>query len=108
MTQIELLAKGLFERFAEKKGKRIPNWHYLSEERQIEWMKEVIIHIEYLTKEIRNKLKEPPKPSKGEASYGLGFINGLQTKHLEFIGFLYDTEKDLKQQLEKIINPTKD
>lgn len=105
MKEIEVLAKGLFQRYSMKMDGVIYNWQYLSRERQIEWMKEVIIHTEFLLKNIRDRIKPIPASSNNPASYEIGFLAGQQNERLKFIKILESLDSDLKNQLDSIINP---
>lgn len=105
MKDIETLAIGLFNRFSQKKDGRTYDWNYLSKDRQIEWMKEAVIHTEFLLKNIRDRVKPVPGPSSNPASYELGFLAGQQSERMKFIQLLEYLDQDLKNQLSNIINP---
>lgn len=103
MTDLELLAIGLFNRFAFIKGKKA-DWNYLSKERKIEWMKECIVHIDYLVKEINSRVKPAPKPKPKDTSFALGYYSGLQSEKLENEKLLDYLSTNLKNQLKDYIN----
>ncbi len=105
MKELELLAIDLFNRFSLKQNGRSYDWNYLSRDRQIEWMKEVVINLEFVLDKVRGKIKLPPGSASNEAAYGAGFKDGLRTKHLEIMQVIDDLDQNLKAQLDQIINP---
>jgi len=102
MKEIEKLAIGLFDKHALRNDGRVYDWNYLSRDRQIEWMKEVLVNVNFVLSEIRGKLKAPPAVLPSEPSYGVGFKNGMQVKHHEFTEMLNEIQVNLANQLAEI------
>ncbi len=105
MKDIEVLAIGLFERYARSRTGKHHDWNYLARDRQIEWMEEVVIYNEHILEQIRGRLKPPPGPLPGDATYGIGYKDGLRVKYQEVMAVLDSLDADLKNQLDLIKNP---
>jgi hypothetical protein len=101
MTDLELLAKGLFERYSLEKEGRIYNWDYLHIERKVVWMNEVLISMDYLLNQIRTKVDSVKIKNDISASYAIGYSNGMWAERNSTITLLGYIKTELKVQLEQ-------
>lgn len=100
MTELESLAAQAFERFAKLKGQKA-DWTYLSEERKVAWMKEMIFFIEHISDRLKTKFKAPPRSNPNGGAYATGFNDGLTTERLSITNFIEMLDEDYKDQLDQ-------
>ena len=101
MKQLEKLAKESFDRFCKLKGIK-GNWFYISEERKLEWYKEVLVTSNYLIGEIKSKIKPISNLNKNSSGYEVGFVQGSQNERVKFIEMLDKLGEELKEQFEEM------
>lgn len=101
MTDIELMAKGLFERYGVEKEGKMPNWNYLNLNRKIVWMNEVLLYLDFLLKQIETKINSIKIQNDISTVYAIGFNNGAWNERVQTLKFLEYLRTDLKAQLEQ-------
>ena len=107
MTTLEKLAKGMFERYSERTTGHKAHWDYLSKPRKADWLREVMIMMEYLVGNLKDRLKAPPASKPNEAAYSVGYNQGKADERLEFMQFVEYLEKGLRDELEDYIHQSK-
>lgn len=100
MTEVERLAKEAFERYVLATTGKDAFWVYLSTDRKIAWMKEVIFFMDFLASSLHKKFKPIP-PQENNNVYANGYFNGLATERASMIELIQYLKQDLKRQLEE-------
>ena len=103
MLQVEQLAKELFDRYCLLTVNKQGLWAYLSTERKIAWMKEVIFFTDFLASSIKGKIKPLPPFRQNETVYMTGYQNGLLEERTATINLIEYVDQDLKKQLKTYI-----
>jgi len=104
MTQLEVLAKEMFVRYAERVAGHKASWDYLSKKRKLAWMEEVIIMSDYFVENFRNKIKGKPVPSRGQSGFENGMNSGIMQERLDILSFIEHLDEKLKSNLEEFKN----
>ena len=100
MTELEQLAKEAFDRFCVLTGEKA-NWIYISEDRKIAWMKEVIFLSDFFSEKMREKFKRVPEINPQTGSFALGYNQGIAMERTATINFIEYVDNDLKEQLDQ-------
>jgi len=104
MTQLEILAKESFERYAVRVVGHRSNWDYISKERKQAWMEEVITMSDYFIENFRNKISSKAKPARGQSGFENGMSSGILQERQDILNFLQQLDDKLKSDLEEFKN----
>lgn len=109
MRTLEGMAHDLFLKFALKETGRPANWAYLSDNRKLEWMKEVMIMANHFLLEFKKQIKPLPLPTanRPQTSYESGFYQGQVSERSNFHRILEETHQELINELADFENSLK-
>lgn len=107
MSDLEKLAKGLFEKYSQHISGKKADWRYLSKQRKLIWMKEVLVYTDYISTQLKAKFKQPPKVRPNETSYAAGYNQGMAEERFATLNFIDYIDDNLHEQLQDFID-TKD
>jgi hypothetical protein len=82
MKTLENMARDMFTKFSIKETGKPSNWAYLSDERKLEWMKDVFKVADYYMLELKAELKPVPNNMKSNTVYESGFIDGTRAERV--------------------------
>jgi hypothetical protein len=101
MKRLEGMALELFNKFSVRETGKQGNWQYLSNERKLEWMKEVLIMAKYFHSEVLATVKPLPNNQKIETVYASGYSDGVRTERTYLVSLFED-------QLQKLLDEYED
>lgn len=101
MKTLDGMARDLFNKFSMRETGKLGDWSYLSAERRLEWMKEVLIMAKYFLDEIHTQIKPLPNNQQSTTAYELGYNNGVRSERAAFITLVED-------KLQKLVDEFKD
>ena len=104
MTQLEVLAKEMFERYAVRVAGHKSNWDYISDERKLAWMEEVLVMSDYFIENFRANLNKKPTPIRGNSGFENGHAAGVIKERQETLNFIQHLDEQLKKDLEELKN----
>ncbi len=103
MTQLEVLAKEMFDRYAERVAGHRSSWDYLSKDRKIAWMQEVIIMLDHLNGNFRASINKKPQPTRG-SGFENGLCAGILQERQDMLNMIQRLEESLSKDLETFRN----
>jgi len=98
---LEVYAAGLFTEYC-KKQRIEAHWQYLSNQRKLVWLEEALFLMTTSVAEVKKSLKPLPR-SQGQASYELGYYNGMFQERNATITAIDDLQRSLESQYENLI-----
>lgn len=99
--KLEIYAASLFTEYC-KKQKIEASWQYLSNQRKLVWLGEALFLMTTSLTEVKKSLKPLPR-SQGQASYELGYYNGMFQERNATITSIDDLQRSLESQYENLI-----
>lgn len=99
MKNLETLAREVFDRFAKNSGSKA-DWNYLSEERKLAWMQDVLLISEYFLNDVKSQLKPIPFNQKFSTVYETAYNEGLRSERVAFTTLVEDVHKKLLDEYE--------
>lgn len=104
MNQLEVLARQMFERYAERTVGHRSRWDYLSKERKLAWMQEVLVLTDFFIENLYSKINKLPTPSQGQSGFENGMASGILQERREMKNFIHFLDSELKKDLESFRN----
>jgi hypothetical protein len=101
MKTLEGMALELFNKFSVKETGKVGNWQYLSDQRKLEWMKEVLIMAKYFHGEVLKTIKPMPNNPRIETVYASGYADGSRSERIYMVTLIED-------QLQKLVDEFED
>jgi len=109
---LENMAKEMFTKFSLQETGKHANWSYLSDERKLEWMKDVFKMADYYMTELKLQLKPIPTNMRSSTVYEGGVIDGIRAErvalsqsidqiHIDLVNQLIDFEQDIPKRKSK-------
>lgn len=83
MKTLEGMARELFNRYAARVGVEA-NWNYLSDDRKLVWMKDVMLLADYFMENLKLEMKPIPTNGKSNTVYEAGFNDGVKSERTSF------------------------
>lgn len=102
MKKVEYAAQQMFVDYAFKTTGKILDWNYLSPDRRLEWIKEVVNIYFTLLNDIEKDLKAFLQPANPVASYEKGFIAGQKHESHRLSEKVDYLRKSINEQYENI------
>lgn len=100
MKRLEGMALELFNKFSLRETGKVGNWQYLSNERKLEWMTEVIIMANYFQGEVLKTIKPLPNPQRIETVYASGHADGTRAERIYMTSLIEDQFQKLVDEFE--------
>lgn len=100
MKDLEGIARDLFTKFHMKETGKVGNWDYLSDERKLAWMQDVMHIADFIIKEIKSEIRPLPISTSTGTAYESGFMAGLRSERIQNEKIINAIEEDLIEQLE--------
>lgn len=104
MTQLEVLAKEMFERYAIRVAGHRSGWDYLNKERKMAWMHEVIIMLDHLNENFRANINKKSPPTRGQSGFENGLCAGILQERQDMLNLVQRLDENLKKDLETFRN----
>lgn len=98
--KLEVYAAKLFNRFCDRQGTK-GKWDYLSSTRKLVWIEEAYVLLKSSILELKGAFK-PLKPNKAQASFEIGYNQGLSAERFATISFLEYLLKELDDQHDQL------
>lgn len=100
--RLEVYAAKLFNDFCKNQGLD-GRWDYLSPNRKLAWIREAHYLLKTAITELKNSFK-PLKPVKPQASYEIGYYQGMSAERLATLSYLDHCVEELTAQYEDLNN----
>ena len=100
MKTLEGMAMEIFNRYAAKSGVKA-DWKYLSDERKLVWMKDILLLSEYFLNNLKNEIKPIPTNSRSNTVYESGFHDGVRSERTSFLVLTDNLHKKLLDEYEE-------
>jgi hypothetical protein len=104
MNQLEVLARQMFERYATRVAGHRSSWDYLSKERKLAWMEEVLIMTDFFVENLQSKMNNNPLPNRGQSGYENGLAAGAAQERQMMKDFIHFLDSKFKKDLEEFRN----
>ena len=98
---LEQLAKQAFQNYAHKQTGNRHNWHYLSSDRQLEWMTEMADKYLLALQTVKKDLSLSVAPQPGMASYDRGIATGIAQEAMRLSLQIEVIETVIQDELQK-------
>lgn len=102
MKTLEGMAMEIFARYANKSGVKA-DWRYLSDERKLVWMQDILLLSEYFLDNLKAEMKPIPSNQRSNTVYESGFNDGVRSERTSFavlVDELHERLLDEYQELE--------
>jgi len=99
--KLESYTANLFVDYCARQGISNASWAYLSNKRKLVWLKEASFLLKSSIKEIKKQIK-PLGKTGGQASYEIGYNQGMYAERLSMISLLEYLESDIQDQFETL------
>lgn len=101
MKTLEGMAREIFNRYAAKSGVRA-DWIYLSDERKLVWMKDVLLLSEYFLTNLKLEMKPIPSNERATTVYEGGFNDGVRSERTSFTVLVDELHERLLDEYEHL------
>jgi hypothetical protein len=98
---LEGMAREIFIRYAEKSGVKA-DWNYLSDNRKLVWMKDILLLSEYFLTNLKNEIKPIPSNKKSTTVYESGFNDGVRSERTSFLVLVDELHEKLLDEYEQL------
>ena len=98
--KLELYASQLFLEYCNNQGVNAL-WDYLSDSRKLVWIEEALHLMLSSIKQVKATLK-PMSKNTGQASFEMGYYQGMAVERQALLNNLAELEKSLKYQFEEL------
>lgn len=98
--KLEVYAANLFSEYCNRQGIG-GSWAYLSPRRKLVWLEEALFLLKSSIQELRKQFKPLGKPG-GQASFEIGYNQGMSAERLSTISLLDYLESSLEDQFEEL------
>lgn len=102
MKKLEGMAAELFLKFSIQETGKAANWVYLSKERKIEWMKDVLVMANHFLETLQSEFK-PWGKIQGQTVYEAALIEGARAERISNQQTIEQIYKDLNDELEEFL-----
>lgn len=99
MKNLEGLARELFTRFAEN-SEVSADWDYLSDERKLAWMQDVLTISNYFLGNMKSEIKPIPNIQKFSTVYEAAYNDGLRSERVAVTSLVENIHKKLLDEYE--------
>lgn len=106
MKALEGIALELFNKFSIKETGKKADWAYLSNERKLEWMKDVFLVAHHVFKELIADFKPLPK-LQGNTVYEMAYSEGVRSERVYTQQMIQAVFDKLKEELANMENSIK-
>lgn len=107
MKSLEGMAMEIFNRYAAKSGVKA-DWRYLSDERKLVWMQDILLLSQYYLENLKAEMKPIPTNQRSTTVYESGFNDGVRSERTSFTVLvdelhekLLDEYRDLEYSVKK-------
>ncbi len=111
MKTLEGMAREIFNRYAAKSGVKA-NWDYISAERKLVWMKDIILLSNYFLENLKAEMKPIPANNlKPNTVYESGFNDGVRSERTSFavlVDTIHETLLDKYEEFEYSLKKSQD
>ncbi len=97
---LEKLAAETFRRYSLKNTGKESRWDYLDKRRQLEWMKEVMIIVDYFYQKMNEILPDEEYKDTTKTSYMKGYVEGINGERRYLSNVLKDIYDEMTNELE--------
>lgn len=98
--RLEVYAAKLFNEFCKRQGLD-GRWDYLSPKRKLVWIEEAHFLLRSSVLELKESFK-PIKQTVAQASFEIGYNQGMSTERMSTLSYLDYMQDDLAQQYEQL------
>lgn len=103
MTNLESLARGMYERYSYREFGYKASWERLNKARKIEWLKEALLLSEYVIDELKEEYGKKLEERKAHTSYQDGYNRGIMEERNRVINFINDLTENFNGDLTEFV-----
>ena len=104
MTKLEVLAQQAFSNYSMKYTGKVASWQHLSNERKVEWMRDVLDILCTFTTELKKEIRPVKPDSPLDPIFTKGMNKGIREERFSFLKKIEALEESFLQQLEQVRN----
>lgn len=101
MKTLEGMAREIFNRYAARSGVKA-DWNYLSTERKLVWMQDILLLSEYFLTELKGTIKPIPSNLKSTTVYESGFNDGVRSERTSFTVLVEELHEKLLDEYDNL------